>query len=260
MLYAQGVARGARRRRLSREEGRQLLLDAGRELVHEQPVALPLEHVRLTDVAQRVGVSVGMLYHYWETQEEYRADLLAELFSPQRYPPTTVPDLFDTLGRGSRRIDELVRLGAEVEFRALRDNPELRLLMATWAADDPDANPKIADQYRTVASRWAAVYEMVFEAYGLEIRPPFTFATMAAVVIAMGEGLAVRASLDPGSVPDDLVQDPDGEDPQQWGLLGCAFLALLPALSRPKGSGDDLWALVERLQVTGGGRGDGRED
>lgn len=230
-----------------------MLLDAGRELVHEQPVGWPLEHVRVTDVAQRVGVSVGMLYHYWETQEDYRADLLDELFSPQRYAPTTVPDLFDTLGQASGPIEDLIRLGAEVEFRALRDNPELRLLMATWAADDPDANPKIAAQYDAVVARWAGVYEMVFDAYGLEIRPPFTFRTMAAMVIAMGEGLAVRSSLDPDSVPQDLIQDPDGDDPRAWGLLGCAFLALLPALSRPKGSSDDLWAFVARHQAGDGG-------
>jgi len=252
------VARGERRKRLSRDEGRQLLLDAGRQLVDEQPVGWPLEHVRVTDVAKRVGVSVGMLYHYWGTQEDYRADLLDELFSPQRYPPTTVPDLFDTLGQGAAPIDELVRLGTEVEFRALRDNPELRLLMATWAADDPVANPKIAGQYEAVAARWAAVYEMVFDAYGLEIRPPFTFQTMAALVTALGEGLAVRSSLDPTSVPDDLLQDPDGDDPRRWGLLGCAFLALLPAFSRPKGSGEDLWALVERVQFSDGGDAHGQ--
>lgn len=228
-------------------------------MVHEQPVGWPLEHVRLTDVASRVGVSVGMLYHYWETQEDYRADLLDELFSPQRYAPTTVPDLFDILGQGSGPIDELVRVGAEVEFRALRDNTELRLLMATWAADDPDANPKIAAQYEAVAARWASVYEMVFDAYGLEIRPPFTFRTMAVMVTAMGEGLAVRSSLDPSSVPDDLVRDPAGDDPREWGLLGCAFLALLPALSRPKGSEDDLWAFVERQAATRGPGGDGQK-
>ena len=161
------MGRGPRRKRLSRAEGRQLLLDAGRALVHEQPVASPLEHVRVTEVARRVDVSVGMLYHYWETQDEYRADLLDELFSPERYPPTTVPELFDTLGHGTRPVAELIRLGSAIEFRALRDSPELRLLMATWAANDPDANRKIAAQYDALVDRWAGVYEMVFDAYDL---------------------------------------------------------------------------------------------
>lgn len=227
-----------------------MLLDAGSELVHEQPVASPLEHVRVTEVARRVGVSVGMLYHYWETQDEYRADLLDELFSPDRYPPTTVPELFDTLGHGSRPIAELIRIGSDIEFRALQDNPELRLLMATWAADDPEANVKIATQYDALVDRWAGVYEMVFDAYDLEIRPPFTFRMMAAVVIAMGEGLAVRASVDPASVPLDLA--PDAADASESrGLLGAAFLALLPAFSRPKGTDDDLWAYVDRVQNAG---------
>ena len=226
-----------------------MLLDAGRALVHEQPVASPLEHVRVTEVARRVDVRVGMLSHYWGTQDEYRADLLDELFSPERYPPTTVPELFDTLGHGTRPVAELIRLGSAIEFRALRDSPELRLLMATWAANDPDANRKIAAQYDALVDRWAGVYEMVFDAYDLEIRPPFSFRTMAAVVIAMGEGLAVRASIDPASVPEDLGPDA-GDGSEQWGLLGAAFLALLPAFSRPAGTEDDLWSYVDRVQTT----------
>lgn len=243
------MGRGPRRKRLSRAEGRQLLLDAGRALVHDQPVASPLDHVRLTEVARRVGVSVGALYHYWETQDEYRADLLEELFSPERYPPSTVPELFATLGRGSQPVGELIRAGSAIEFRALQDNPELRLLMATWAADDPEANAKIAAQYDALVDRWAGVYEMVFDAYDLEIRPPFTFRTMAAVVIAMGEGLAVRASVDPMSVPHDLAPEDAGDASESWGLLGAAFLGLLPAFSRPKGADDDLWAYVDRAQA-----------
>ena len=73
---------------------------------------------------------------------------------------------------------------------------------------------------------------------------PLSFVTRA-----LGEGLAVRGSVAPTSVPDDRYPPPAGEGSEPWGLLGAAFLALLPALGRPKGTDDDLWAYVDRVQT-----------
>ena len=244
------MARGERRRkRLSPEEGRRLLLDEGRALVYEQPAPWPLEHVRLTEVAQRAGVTAGALYHYWDTQEDYRDDLLDDLFSPDRFAPSaTVPEMAAAISEDPQPIEEFVRHGAEVEFEALRSSPDLRVLMAMWAADDAEINPRIAAQFRAVGDHWAGIYEAVFRSCGLEIRPPFTYPMMAALFTAVGDGLAVRSSVDPESVPVDLIQ-PTEDGPVPWGLLGCALLALLPALSRPAGSDSDFWDLVEALQV-----------
>lgn len=247
--------RPRRRKRLPADEGRRALLDAGRALAHEQPAAWPLEHVRVTEVARRAGVTAGAIYHYWDSQEEFREDLLDDLFSPARYPPSAVPGLFADLDEDGRPIEELVRLGADVAFDALRQTPELRLLMGMWAADDPDVNDRIAAQYRAVGARWATFYEEVFPTYGLEIRPPFTFAMMATLITALGEGLVVRSSVDPEAVPDDLaasgVDSVAGGQEPTWGLLAAAVLALLPAMSRRRGSGEDLWGLVDRLRRTG---------
>jgi AcrR family transcriptional regulator len=243
------MARGGRRRRLSAEEGRRALLDAGRELARERPGSWPLDHVRLTVVAHRAGVSVGALYHYWESQDDYREDLLDDLFSPERYPPSPVLEMADAVEE--LPLAELVRLGAQVENANLRDNPELRLLFAMWATADPDVNDKIADQYRAVGERWRAFYQAALARYGLEIRPPFTYATMAAVITALGEGLAVRGSVDPGAVPDDLEQPTDAGEPVAWNLLGAAILALLPAISRPIGSDETLFDLLDGLQGAG---------
>lgn len=61
--------RRSRRKRRPAAEGRRALLDAGRALLDERPAAWPLDHIRLTEVADRAGVSVGALYHYWESQD-----------------------------------------------------------------------------------------------------------------------------------------------------------------------------------------------
>lgn len=128
----------------------------------------------------------------------------------------------------------------------MRDNPELRRLMSMWAAGAAEVDTRIAGQYRAVGERWAAFYAEAVAAYGLELRPPFTPALMATLVTALGEGLAVRATVDPEAVPSDLGDE--GEPP--WGLLACAILALLPGLTRPVGDVGDLWDLADRLATS----------
>ncbi len=220
----EGVRRRRRRKRLSAEEGRQALLDAGRALAHEQPAGPPLEHIRLTDVADRAGVSVGALYHYWDSQDGYRDDLLDEVFAPSRFDPPADLDGVDLV--------DLIRVGTEAELDRLRTSPDLRVLMAMWAAADPAIEPRVAEHFRAVGEDWAAFYEAVFRARGLEVRPPFTYAHVAALLTAVGDGLAVRSSVDPGAVPADVEVDGEG----RWTLLGAALVALLPAFSRPVGS------------------------
>lgn len=237
--------RRSRRKRLPAEEGRRALLDAGRALLDERPAAWPLDHIRLTDVAERAGVSVGALYHYWDTQDAYRDELLDDLFSPDRYPPSPLPGRLADDGVESVPLPELIRSGAAAEFAALRGNPELRRLMSMWAAGAPEVDDRIAVQYRAVGERWAIFYGEALDAYGLELRPPFTPALMATLITALGEGLAVRSTVDPEAVPADLGNDPD----RPWGLLAGAICALLPGLTRPvDGDGDgDLWDLADRF-------------
>ena len=230
-----GVRRRRRRKRLSAEEGRQALLDAGRAMAHEQPTGPPLEHIRLTDVAERAGVSVGALYHYWDSQDDYRDDLLDEVFAPSRFDPPADGGVDD--GLAAIDLVELLRIGTEAELERLRTSPDLRVLMAMWAAADPAIEPRVAEHFRVVGEDWAAFYEAVFRAHGLEVRPPFTYADVATMLAAVGDGLAVRASIDPGAVATDVAIDGEG----RWTLLGTALVALLPAFSRPIG-GDATFA------------------
>lgn len=239
--YRGAVAERRRRRaRRNAEEGRQSLLDAGRALAHEQPAGPPLEHIHLTDVAQRAGVSVGALYHYWDSQDDYREDLLDEVFSPARFEPPAESPAFDG------PLDEVIRVGASAEFERLRSSADLRVLMAMWAAADPEIAPRVTGHFRTVGAQWAAFYEAAFAAYGLEVRPPFTYETLAALLAAIGDGLAVRASADPASVPTVV---PGGDGDEAWTLLGAALVALLPAFSRPQGSDATFADFLDELRA-----------
>lgn len=41
-------------------------------MVLEAPGSDLLDHIRLSEVARRADVSTGALYHYWESQDDYR--------------------------------------------------------------------------------------------------------------------------------------------------------------------------------------------
>lgn len=237
--------RRRRRARRNSEEGRRALLDAGRSLAHEQPAGPPLEHIRLTDVAERAGVSVGALYHYWGSQDDYRDDLLDEVFAPARFEPPSEAPVF------ASPLDEVIRVGASAEFERLRSSADLRVLMAMWSAADPDITPRVTEHFRTVGAQWAAFYEAAFSAYGLEVRPPFTYDSLAALLAAIGDGLAVRDSADPGSVPTTTAANgvPDEEADAAWTLLGAALVALLPAFSRPRGSDATFADFLDELRA-----------
>ena len=80
--------RRTRRRRLPPDEGRRVLLEAGRDHLYENPLGEPLDHVRITDIVDRLGLSIGADYHYWDSQDDYRYDLLEPRL--QRYGDTAI--------------------------------------------------------------------------------------------------------------------------------------------------------------------------
>ncbi len=63
-----------------------MLLEAGRDHLYEHPLGEPLDHVRVTDIVDRLGLSIGAVYHYWDSQDDYRDDLLELLLSPEQFP------------------------------------------------------------------------------------------------------------------------------------------------------------------------------
>src|SRR5258708_5753606 len=74
-----GQAMTARPERVTAEEVRQRMLDAGRELALEAGAALTIEHLRLEEVIQRARVPRSSVYRMWAYREEYIDDLLCYL-------------------------------------------------------------------------------------------------------------------------------------------------------------------------------------
>jgi AcrR family transcriptional regulator len=226
--------RRPKRRRLSPEEGRQALLEAGRDHVYEHPLGEPLEHVRVTDIAERVGLSIGAVYHYWDSQDDYRDDLIDLLLSPDEYPAVhRTAELVADVIAGEPPLEELVRAAATISFDGLAELPgPERLVLALVAYGDDHIDERLAAQSRQLSGRWAELFRTYFPRYGLEPRPPFTYDTIAVVLMGLVQGMNVRRAVDPETVT--------GEVAAGWDLVGSAALAFLLSACRPVAGTDDV--------------------
>ena len=207
----------------------------------------PLDHVRVTDIVQGLGLTIGAVYHYWENQDDYRDDLLDLLLSPEEYP--SVRQAGEAVAEAVAQdppFEELVRVAATISFANLVDDPTERLTLALLGHDDAEILDRLGAQSAEVGSRWAELFGVHFPTYGLEPRPPFTYDSIAAVLMGMVQGLNIRRLVDAPAVGGELAPD--------WNLFASSALAFLLGATRPVSGDDDpaggerdLWALAERL-------------
>ena len=78
--------RRSRRQRLPAAEAGRPCSKRGGTTSTSHPLGEPLDHVRIADIVEGLGLSIGAVYHYWECQDDYRDDLLDLLLSPDSTP------------------------------------------------------------------------------------------------------------------------------------------------------------------------------
>jgi hypothetical protein len=133
--------------RVSSDEVRQRMLDAGREMALEAGAALTIEHLRLEQVIQRARVPRSSAYRVWPYKEDYIDDLLSYLAGTGSWfsdRPVLAPETFEVVHRiiadnrallasaeGRRALLlEVVRVTTAANYCMLSDSGPWRLHMA----------------------------------------------------------------------------------------------------------------------------------
>jgi AcrR family transcriptional regulator len=229
----------ARPERVSAEEVRQRMLDAGRELALEAGAALTIEHLRLEEVIQRAKVPRSSAYRLWPYREGYTDDLLCYLAGEGSWfneQPVFDPGTFDLVKRvltenrqllttlAGRRalVCEVVRITAVSNYDALTVSTTWRLHMALvvtlGSTRSGEARRRIAaaleDAQRRSRESMVAVLGYLAEVLGLRLRDPAY--TLDHVQLAGGllvQSLALRnvqvqaAVAPPGDAAPDATAD-----------------------------------------------------
>jgi hypothetical protein len=208
----------ARPERVSAEEVRQRMLDAGRELALEAGAALTIEHLRLEEVIQRARVPRSSVYRMWAYRDDYIDDLLSYLagmgswfssrpvldtgsFSAVEQILGQNASLLGTLQGRRALVCEVTRVMVTRNYQALTESMPWRLHMALVATlgstRSGDARKRIAaaleDSQRRSREWLVAVLGQLEGALGLRLRNPAH--TLDHVALAGGlvvQSLALR--------------------------------------------------------------------
>lgn len=256
--------------RRSRQERRTQYLDSAVELLlgavgrPRSEVALALSHIKISDVAERAGVSKGAIYHIWPTQEAYWAELLKAMLDT-----TTVegPEYLrwaarvsdpDRSGPGPTQSD-LCRIG----LYSRREDPAFYVRTSLLAyAPDGDTTTHLDNETLELVRIYASINESALRSTGRQSRSDLSPQIIVACADAALTGLALRHRYYPEDVQDVVLDDGrridmaslliealliqfsepvDGTDPQSFDL-GSVISASLDE--------DDLAALREHVNTT----------
>lgn len=206
-------------------EMRQRLLDIGRELVFEQPVVNGVDLVRVTDVARRAGVTAGAVYHYWESQDDFRDDVLTELLEEDQLPhPDYVTEGRDRVRNAPSPVEATAAVAVTLADAAGRGGL-LPLFVGLWAERQEDLASDLKASHDRYDEVFVTVVTELLSAHGLAIRPPLTIEQLTSSLLATCTGFAIRHRGDPGSVRPLIEGGPEG----QWDLATATVVAILCA-------------------------------
>ncbi len=214
------------------EDRRRDYLQVGADLVAEFDLAnakqVPLDalaNIKVADVARRAGVTKGALYHIWESQEEYRRDLLRHLLELEQQ--AGIRDTAEFLAEqppGLTVTESMSRL-ADFAFDRLKDDPRMLARFSFYNyADDPEVNELLSQG----AGGFVPYYEQYLKAARRRVREPYTLRQLIISTNAYFFGMIIRHRTSPGSSERQVERDG-----RTWSLYSFGLEALIAHFTEP---------------------------
>lgn len=232
--------------RKTRDERRIDYLDAGVELLTEETGAssdpgLAFAHVRVTDVAERAGVTKGAIYHLWDSQEAYWHDLLLFLLAEGRLAgmgdvADATRELVDRIGPTPDPI-----AWANHVFDRFKDDPSLvaRLGILSYLRDD-DVRSDLADEFRTSLGAFETMVAAAVDAMGRGPREGTDVHDLSVAIACLMHGFVLEHRIDPARTADvgPVADGPEGS-PGRVSLFAAAVTAMIEEYTEPINGEDD---------------------
>ena len=233
----------------SLEDTRKSFLDAGLAEVKERGVGTAVDHIRLADVAQRIGLTPPAAYRIWGGgraegeggQDRFRKDLARYCIEHiGRGVPGSVVTAAMALIDAGATLPELIRICVKLDFDELSRNPgEIAVLMGLLAAAGRDETLAAAAKqtYNEIHAEFAALYDVLLNHYDREMVPPLTSTDMAAVLESLSNGVLLQHSVNPDVIDRSLGDQSGDEQPlARWSLYALAVEGIVERFTRPRAS------------------------
>jgi AcrR family transcriptional regulator len=186
------------------ERTRERMLEAGLLLLRNEPSELLFKQLAPEAIASRAGVSSGAFYHHFDDLDGFSMSLLGHALEQKPNPPfaAAVGGFEKTVAAGGTFLEGLMAGGAAtLEYQ--ETNATFALGLMVWARShrDPQLRACLGRMYSIVQGDMVDYFGLILGALGRRIRPPYTAEQLAAVFIALYEGLTIRRAIDRDLVP-----------------------------------------------------------
>ncbi len=182
------------RTRALRSETRSKVIDAAAKVFADKGIAAS----SVREIAHSAGLTKGALYSNFASKDDLILALLEDRVLSRLHKAT---EAFEAAGT----IDNALRdLGGSLVDAIRSDAAAHRLLFeyASAARRDPELQEALTRRRREGRAAVAAAIERIAEVHGLELQLPAD--ELAVAILAISNGLALEAGIDPTAVPDDL--------------------------------------------------------
>lgn len=177
-----------------RTETRSRLLESAAEVFARSGYAA----ASVGEIVEGAGCSTGALYAHFEGKEDLFLSLMDE----------TIPGWGAYYGQGveaAESVDDALRVVAE-RWTALIDKrpQQWMLFMEFWSVASREASlrPEFAERYADIRGAMATLITDTAKQFGLELTVPVE--SLAAIVTALADGLALQRLADPDQVSEEL--------------------------------------------------------
>jgi hypothetical protein len=263
----------SRPRRRTKEEIRDLVMEAGRSILVEEGLGVGAGDLTFKRAFERVEATTGerltnasVIRRVWENQAEFQTDVLAAVAASgdtNGELATTVEavaPLFEVLDRSSpearlRSITAVCRVAGDAAFRSMVDSRAWSLWVGVWvlsATSSPTERGErlrlaLVEGYEVDTRQWSEMHGGLAAHLGLRLRETFTLRQFTVAVGALVEGCALRQIGADDLAPIDRPTGPGGSI-ERWSL----FAVGLEALAHQFFELDPEWVLPDDPSAVGG--------
>ena len=248
---------GARPARRSRNELREMLLEAGRDVLLAEGLGSGVEHLSFKRVFAHVedtrGVRItnaSVIGRIWDNQEDFQLDVVNSVTLSQgdegasatRDAMADVLDRIDVSTPAIRRasLAELVQVACARYLAAAstRDGTiQMALVTYVAASGSVASDSPLVERYRQTSDlltgRYEELYSIGLEACGWRLRPRYEMHEVVALISAVAEGILLHRIVDPDAFrPVVLVSGLDGTE-VEWTQHAVTMNALIDVYAEP---------------------------
>jgi hypothetical protein len=248
--------------RRSREELREIVLEAGRDVLLTEGLGTGAEHLSFKRVLSHVAATQGIritnasvIGRIWGNQEEFQLDVvntIANIQGDEEASVTTealeaVLVRLDVSTPELRRasLAELIRVScAEYMVAASTSAATIQMALVSYVAASQTAasDNRLINSFRSTNRRLTARYEELYthglHACGWRIRPEYSMHEVASLLSAVAEGILLHQLVDPVAfLPIVLASGLDGSE-VEWTQHGITMNSLVDFFAEP----DPAWS------------------